>query len=388
MTLEDGYKGDVLFCFTVKSADAVSLTSCDSTDSVQSSTLPVSAPVPPSSLSPSAVSEDRSSESGQCKSPPPLLVSMDLELLRNEDRILELVSPPIQHSPVKSLLGSDAICAADDVNDHIYNTTDCTKDHTSAINGDEMPEVGDQTSAVSENDFESIYSRNLLIPADEASLEMSLDDAIMNSLMTSHPNDFKDVVRPVSFCEYPESESSSENGVHVKSDVAQHSIPRQITIPRSSQNSNNYVSRSLSVAGTRQSMVVNNWLQLPAPANVLSLSVSSRHVWCIDASHKMLYSQLRGPGLRWFIVTTAPAQQVSVSPSGSLVWRLDSGSAYAACNVSARQPWGNKWIEVARDVSWISVDNHAAWLSYVFSVICDMILFFLLIPYFEAQNKT
>ena len=338
----------------MKAADAVSLTSCDSSDSIQSSTMPTPTPVPMSSSS-STVSEDCSSESGHCKSPP-LVVSIDLELLRREDLILEPVSLSVEHSPPKLLADSDADSTADVANGLVDNTDDGTEECSSAhiedktpeTGEDRMPEISDRTPAVSDDDFDSIYSRNLVNPADQATVGMSVDDAILNSLMTSNPDDFSDIIRPF-------SESGSENHVNIESDFALLSVLGKNTLLQSTQKPDNHVN------GPRQSMVVNNWIQLPAPENIQSLSMSSRHVWCIGLSGKLMYSQLRGPGLRWFIVTTATAQQISVSPSGSLVWRLDSSSAYAACNISGRQPWGNKWTEVARGATWISVDDHIAW---------------------------
>ena len=109
----------------VKMADAVSLTSSDSNDSGQSSTLPTQAPIPPSSSS-STMFEDCSAELVPCKSPP-LVASIDLELLRKDDRILELVSyPVVRQSPEKSLLDIDAESAADAANNGIDNSAECT----------------------------------------------------------------------------------------------------------------------------------------------------------------------------------------------------------------------------------------------------------------------
>jgi len=336
-----------VFCFTVKAADAVSLTSYDSNDSVQSSTLPIQTPIVPSSSS-STVSEDCSSESGQCKSPP-LVVSIDLELLRKEDQIVELVALPVQPCPSKSLFDSDTDSDADGAND----TVSVAKNFHAVHNEGKMSEIGDQTPTVCDDEFESIYSRALMNPADQQTA-VSLDDAIMSSLMNSHPNDFRDIIRPVSFCECPETESDNSDSLNVESHIAQSLIPVPL---QSTRTSDNIVSHH----ATGRAMVVNKWVQLPAPADTQSMSVSTRHIWCVDTSGRLLYSQLRGPGLRWFAVTTAPAQQISVSPSASLVWRLDAGSAYAGCNVNARQPWGNKWTEVARDITWLSVDDHVAW---------------------------
>jgi len=350
----------VLLCFTAKLADAVSLTSCDSNDSSsQSSTVPTHPAVLPSSSS-STLSEDCVSDSVQCKSPP-TPVDIDLELLRKEEAILEFVSCPVEQSPVKLLSDSDAESSADVANDITDNVAESAENCTTAAhNGDKMPEIVDETTLVFDDDFESIYSRQLMTAGDRSSVEMSLDDAIINSLMASRDEEFRDVVQPGIFREFPATEDGNENHLNDESSVDEVSVPRQITVPQiTQQNSDDSISHA--VSGTRQSVVVNNWLQLPAPANIRSLSVSSRHVWCVDMSGQLLYSQLSGPGLRWFVVTTAPAQQVSVSPSGSLVWRLDGNLVYAARNVTARQPWGNKWAAVARGVTWISVDNHVAW---------------------------
>ena len=342
-------------CGTVKPADAVSITSCDSADSIQSSTLHTQAPVPVSSSS-STLSEDGCSESVQCKSPSPLLVSIDLELLRQEEPILDVVLPTIQHTPAKLMHDSEAETAADVVNGHVNSAIDCTDGCNLVQYGIKIPDDFDVDSAVHEDDFESIYSGH----AAQAALEMSLDDAIMKSLMTSRPGEFRDVVRPVSFVECHNSETCNENNANVERRDADLLSYRHITLLPSTWNTN-HVSCSSSVNRTQQSMLVNHWVQLPAPANIKSLSVSSRHIWITDVSGQLFYSLLRGPGLHWFMVTTAPAHQVSISPSGSIVWRLDSGSAFAARNVSSRQPWGNKWSEVARDVTSISVDDHMAW---------------------------
>jgi len=257
------------------------------------------------------------------------------------------------------MLDSDAESSAAGAVGHTDNTVDCTDNCSPVQNGVGIPDDLDVASAVDNDDFESIYSRSMTTcHADPTTLEMLLDDRIMKSLMTSRPDEFRDVVRPVSFTECPHSQTANESEANIEPSNAERSVFRHITLPQSTRNASHV---SCSSSGTQKSMLVNRWVQLPAPANIKSLSVSSRHVWITDASGQLFYSLLRGPGLHWFVVTTAPAQQVSVSPSGCLVWRLDAGSAYAARNVTSRQPWGNKWSEVARDVTSISVDDHVAW---------------------------
>jgi len=273
------------------------------------------------------------------------MASIDLALLRQQEPILEPVSAAVKHSPAKLVCNAEPstvdACGRTE-------TQNCIQSH----GGHRTLEI----VGLTDDDFESIYSaRNN--PA--GALDMSIGDAVLQNMMTSCPDEFKAVVRSVSFAENAVADDqSSETAENAASCGAEQSNRFLITLPPCAENST-VVARSAS--GSRQSMLVNNWVQLPAPANVGSLSVSSRHVWFTDVGGQLFYSHLLGPGLHWFVVTTAPAHQVAVSPSGSLVWRLDGGSAFAALNVSNRQPWGTQWIEVARDVAHISVDDNVAW---------------------------
>ena len=45
-------------------------------------------------------------------------------------------------------------------------------------------------------------------------------------------------------------------------------------------------------------LVADNWTDFLAPGNLVSLCVTSRHVWCVDKSEGLHYSALSGPGLR------------------------------------------------------------------------------------------
>jgi hypothetical protein len=63
---------------------------------------------------------------------------------------------------------------------------------------------------------------------------------------------------------------------------------------------------------------------------------------------------------RWRRIS-ASAHQVSASPSGNILWRLWKGSVFVACKVTVKQPYGQKWEEIARKASHIAVDEHMAW---------------------------
>ena len=68
-----------------------------------------------------------------------------------------------------------------------------------------------------------------------------------------------------------------------------------------------------------------------------------------------------GPGLRW-IPVDGYANQVSVSASGCIVWRLYRGMLYAGTKVTTRAPAGSEWQDfVQSGVVHISVDETVGW---------------------------
>lgn len=107
--------------------------------------------------------------------------------------------------------------------------------------------------------------------------------------------------------------------------------------------------------------LANVWSEFTTPANIYSLALSQTHIWFTDKSENLYYSALGGvKGILWRKVAE-PASQISVSASGDIVWRLYRGKVFAGTKITHRHPQGLKWVEVARDVSYISVDNRCAW---------------------------
>ena len=43
------------------------------------------------------------------------------------------------------------------------------------------------------------------------------------------------------------------------------------------------------------------------------------------------------------------------------MWRVYNGSAWAGTAITNRAPAGMKWVEAARDVAHVAVDNTEAW---------------------------
>jgi len=122
---------------------------------------------------------------------------------------------------------------------------------------------------------------------------------------------------------------------------------------------------------------IDAWLEFPLPgkSTALSLSVSRRTAWYVDKAEHLYYALLKGPGLSWKSVDQ-PTQQISCSPSGSIVWRVYHGSAFSAVGkITGKSPAGTEWREVAREVAYVAVDDNVVWYSigFLFSNYCAVL---------------
>ncbi|CAL1547450.1 unnamed protein product [Lymnaea stagnalis] len=107
--------------------------------------------------------------------------------------------------------------------------------------------------------------------------------------------------------------------------------------------------------------LANSWSEFTTPANIYSLVVSSGHIWFTDKSENIHYSSIGGAkGIMWH-KASGQASQISVSPSGHIVWRLHRGVVFAGTKITSRHPEGMKWVEAVRDVETICVDDSFAW---------------------------
>lgn len=119
--------------------------------------------------------------------------------------------------------------------------------------------------------------------------------------------------------------------------------------------------RSTEMQDVAERRLANSWSEFTTSANIYSLALSNSQVWYTDKGENIYYSSFSNPkGIQWRKVTDF-ANQISVSPSGNIVWRLHRGVVYAGTKISTRRPEGLKWVEAVRDVKTISVDNDCAW---------------------------
>ncbi|BFZ11505.1 hypothetical protein BsWGS_14546 [Bradybaena similaris] len=119
--------------------------------------------------------------------------------------------------------------------------------------------------------------------------------------------------------------------------------------------------RSTEMQDVAERRLANSWSEFTTSANIYSLALSNNQIWYTDKGENIYYSSFSNPkGIQWRKVTDF-ANQISVSPSGNIVWRLHRGVVYAGTKISTRRPEGLKWVEAVRDVKTISVDNDCAW---------------------------
>lgn len=102
------------------------------------------------------------------------------------------------------------------------------------------------------------------------------------------------------------------------------------------------------------------WAPVTMQGNVQSICLSGKHVWCVDKSERLYCSSLVGPGIKWKMLDVK-ANQIAVSKSGWIVWRLHRGIVYAGTKITPRNPGGLHWVEALKNVKWIAVDDSTAW---------------------------
>ncbi len=106
----------------------------------------------------------------------------------------------------------------------------------------------------------------------------------------------------------------------------------------------------------------NTWMEFAIPVSgIESVAISGKHIWCVDSKTFHVHmAALSGPGLKWRKLKVH-AKQIAVSPSGSIIWKLHKNTVSVARGITMRAPSGTSWLEIAKEVSYISVDEHSAW---------------------------
>lgn len=117
-------------------------------------------------------------------------------------------------------------------------------------------------------------------------------------------------------------------------------------------------------AGPKSDQFAESWMGYSGPGHgILSLGVSEKHIWCLDYRGGLFCSALRGAsaGLRWQKFEDA-VQQVAVSPSGALLWKIEqkSNRAFACGKVTIKGK--RHWYEALPQAVFVALSEDAAWV--------------------------
>ncbi|XP_058511119.1 tectonin beta-propeller repeat-containing protein 2 [Ochotona princeps] len=105
-----------------------------------------------------------------------------------------------------------------------------------------------------------------------------------------------------------------------------------------------------------------SWMGYSGPGyGILSLAVSEKYIWCLDYKGGLFCSALPGAGLRWQKFEDA-VQQVAVSPSGTLLWKIEqkSNRAFACGKVTIKGK--RHWYEALPQAVFVALSDDTAWV--------------------------
>ncbi|XP_073494489.1 tectonin beta-propeller repeat-containing protein 2 isoform X2 [Phyllobates terribilis] len=124
------------------------------------------------------------------------------------------------------------------------------------------------------------------------------------------------------------------------------------------------LSRSMQEESTllKSEQLAESWMVYSGPASgILSLVVSEKYVWCLDYKGSLYCSSVPEVGLRWQRFEDA-VQQVAVSPSGNLLWKIEqkTDKAFACGKVTIKGK--RHWYEALPQASSIALSDDTAWI--------------------------
>ncbi|XP_068803182.1 tectonin beta-propeller repeat-containing protein 2 isoform X2 [Struthio camelus] len=105
-----------------------------------------------------------------------------------------------------------------------------------------------------------------------------------------------------------------------------------------------------------------SWMGYSGPGyGILSLVVSEKYIWCLDYRGSLYCSALPGAGL-WWQKFEDGVQQVAVSPSGALLWKIEqkTNKAYACGKVTIKGK--RHWYEALPQAVFVALSDDTAWI--------------------------
>ncbi|XP_043930469.1 tectonin beta-propeller repeat-containing protein 2 [Protopterus annectens] len=143
------------------------------------------------------------------------------------------------------------------------------------------------------------------------------------------------------------SETSVTEGSPIKNTVSSHSLAK------SRQEEEDFL---------KSDQFAESWMGYSGPGyGILSLVVSEKYIWCLDFKGNLYCSPLPSAGLRWQKFEEG-VQQVAVSPTGTLLWKVEqkSNKAFACGKVTIKGK--RHWYEALSHVSYVALSDDTAWI--------------------------
>ncbi|XP_067847878.1 tectonin beta-propeller repeat-containing protein 2 [Heptranchias perlo] len=126
------------------------------------------------------------------------------------------------------------------------------------------------------------------------------------------------------------------------------------------QDLNNSVQDEIEILKSDQ--FAESWMGYSGPGySILSLVVSEKHIWCLDYKGGLYCSPFLGTSLRWQKFEDG-VQQVAVSPSGVLLWKIEQKSSKAFACGKVTMKGKRHWYEALPHAAYVALSDDTAWI--------------------------
>ncbi|XP_051579341.1 tectonin beta-propeller repeat-containing protein 2-like isoform X2 [Myxocyprinus asiaticus] len=171
-----------------------------------------------------------------------------------------------------------------------------------------------------------------------------------------------DPIRPLGYSPEPEPTPSSD-----EEDIYAHGVPSSASLgdglnALSLQGSAAKKKEDEETQLLKADQLAESWMGYSGPGcGILSLVVTDRYIWCLDCKGGLFCSGLPNSSLSWQKFEEN-VHQVALSPSGSLLWKVEQKTmtAYACGKVTIKGK--RHWYKALDDTAFVALGDDTAWL--------------------------
>lgn len=171
-----------------------------------------------------------------------------------------------------------------------------------------------------------------------------------------------DPIRPLGYSPEPEPTPSSD-----EEDIYGHGVPSSASLgdglnALSLQSSSAKQKEDEETQLLKADQLAESWMGYSGPGcGILSLVVTDRFIWCLDFKGALFCSSLLNGSLSWQRFEEN-VHQVALSPSGSLLWKVEQKTmtAYACGKVTIKGK--RHWYKALDDTAFVALSDDTAWI--------------------------